>query len=134
MPKPKQDIPALNPETVRTLRAQGLTFEQVADALGCSVDTLARRRKQDEDLDQACAEGKAQGIAKITNALFQAGLRGNVTAMIFYLKNQAGWKDKLEFEGDTTKTYVIMGSEPAKSVDSWVDKHKPSAPSPPTTQ
>ena len=119
---------------VRTLLAQGLTFAQLASALGCSDETLLRRRKEDEALESACLEGKAQGIAKVTNKLFQTALEGNVTAMIFYLKNQAGWKDKTEFEGDTTRTYVVMGSQPAETVDSWVDKHKPQHLSPPTQQ
>lgn len=132
MPRKKEFI--IEPATVRTLLAQGLTFKQLASAIGCSEDTLKRYRNKDPKLEEACQQGKAQGIAKVTNALFQSALNGNVTAMIFYLKNQAGWKDKLEFEGDTTKTYVIMGSEPAKDVDSWVDKHKPTLPTPPTTQ
>ena len=132
MPRKKAQI---SPGAVRVLLQQGLTYKQCANALGVSDDTMARRRKEEPDLEQACLEGKAVGVQKITNALFKAGMGGNVTAMIFYLKNQAGWKDRVEgFDGDITKTYVIMGSQPAETVESWVDKHKPQHLSPPIQQ
>ena len=44
----------------------------------------------------------------ITNALFEKAKEGDNTAMIFYLKNRAGWKDKIETEhtGDGLKIDV----------------------------
>ena len=35
---------------------------------------------------QAIKKGRAQGIEKVSNALFNKAVQGNVTAMIYYLK------------------------------------------------
>ena len=45
---------------------------------------------------------------QITNALFTSAKDGNLGAMIFFLKNRAGWKDKIETEhtGDGLKIDV----------------------------
>lgn len=119
----------IEPKAIRALLRQGLTYKQCCDLYGISEDTLNRRRKQEPDLELACQQGKAVGIAKVTNALYTAAINGNITAQIFFLKNQAGWKDKQDlFEGDTNKQYVIIGTQPAEDVPSWVDKHKPALP------
>ena len=40
-----------------------------------------------------------RGIAKVANALFvMATEQSNVAAAIFWLKNMAGWRDKIEVE------------------------------------
>ena len=115
----------IEPTTVRAMLAQGMTYEQAASALGVNVATLERRRKQDEKLECACKEGKAQGINAITNVLFETAKGGNVTAMIFYLKNQAGWKDKQEIEGDINHKYYMEGPPKSEDKQSWHDQYSP---------
>ena len=79
---------------VEALAAQGLTRKQIAEALGISPATVYDRQRKDEDFKAAIKRGKAKGIAKVSNALFQQAIKGNITAQIFYLKTQAGWKEK----------------------------------------
>jgi hypothetical protein len=57
---------------------------------------------------EAIKRGKAKGIVTITNALYEKAKEGDNTAMIFYLKNRAGWRDKIETEhtGDGLKIDV----------------------------
>ena len=81
-------------EAAEESAARGLSESQVADALGVSRATLLRRKKDDEAFDAAIKMGKARGIQRISNALFEAAIEGSVPAMIFYLKARAGWSDK----------------------------------------
>ena len=82
---------------IEALAAQGLTQEQIARSLGFSARTLSRKIEDDGRIVESIKNGKAKGIATITNALFQSAKKGNVTAQIFFLKNQSPgtWKDRL---------------------------------------
>ena len=83
---------------VETLAAQGLTNEQIARCLGIAQSTLYKWQDEKSDFSEAIKSGKAKGIATISNALFQSGKGGNITAQIFYLKNRypEEWKDRRE--------------------------------------
>ena len=78
---------------VESLAANGLTQEQIAAALGISESTLTKRKKENTDFTDAIKRGKAKGIALVTNKLMESIKGGNITAMIFFLKTQAGWKE-----------------------------------------
>ena len=80
---------------VEDLAAQGLTYEQIADALGISVRTLDGRRSESADFADAIKRGRAKGIEVVTNKLFEQCREGNTTAIIFFLKARAGWSDKV---------------------------------------
>lgn len=78
---------------VESLAANGLTQEQIAAALGISESTLHKRKQENTELTAAIKRGKAKGIALVTNKLMESIKGGNMTAMIFFLKTQAGWKE-----------------------------------------
>ena len=81
-----------------TFAAQGLTMSQIANVLGMGESTLYEKQQQYPELLESIKRGKDKGIATITNALFNKAKNGDNTAMIFYLKNRAGWKDRVETE------------------------------------
>lgn len=87
-----------NLKEIEALAARGLTLNQIADALGISDDTLARKRRQLADFADALQKGKATGIAQVANRLFEAAMAGDTTAMIFFLKAQGGWRDRHEID------------------------------------
>ena len=60
--------------------------------------TIDRRRKKNEESEEAIKKGEALGVEKISNALMTSARDGNVTAQIFYLKNRAPdqWADRQE--------------------------------------
>ncbi|HDR1187556.1 TPA: helix-turn-helix domain-containing protein [Pasteurella multocida] len=93
--KPKIEIDL---DTVEKLSANGLTQQQIADALGISERTLRNRKSNSADFADAIKRGKAKGIAFVTNKLMEQIKSGNTTAMIFFLKSQAGWKEKQEID------------------------------------
>ena len=96
--RPKFEITDEILRKVEALAAQGLSQEQIASCIGCSLATISRRKLDNEKFDAAIKNGNAKGIATVTNALFQNAKGGNLGAQIFYLKNRAGWRDKQEVE------------------------------------
>jgi transcriptional regulator with XRE-family HTH domain len=87
--------------------AQGLTQEQIAMALGIGLSTLYEKQNEFIEFAEAIKRGKGKGIQTITNRLYEKALEGDNTAMIFYLKNRAGWQDKIEKETIVEHKQVI---------------------------
>ena len=94
-PKVKVDL-----KKVEALASRGLTSHEVARCLGISPSTYFNRQKESKDFTQAIKDGKAKGIQTISNALFDSAKSGNTTAQIFFLKAQAGWKDRVDITSD----------------------------------
>ena len=83
-----------------TLAAQGLTIDQIALSLGMGRATLYDKKAEFSELSDAIEEGRAKGIATITNALFQNAKGGDTQAQKYYLNNRdnQNWKDKVTTE------------------------------------
>ena len=96
--RPKFEITQEVIEKVEALAAQGLSQEQIGSVIGCSKETIGRRKQDNEDFDAAIKRGQQKGIAEVTNALFNKAVEGDNVAMIFYLKNRdrQNWKDKID--------------------------------------
>jgi hypothetical protein len=86
--RPRTPIDA---DELRRVAAQGLNLGQTAARFGLSRRRLLERLVEQPELRRAIDEGRAAGIDQISNALFEAGLRGNVAAAKFYLATRAGW-------------------------------------------
>lgn len=85
----------LEPENLLLLQGwkrDGLTDEQIAQKIGIAPRTLENWKKQHVQIMQCLKVGKEQANFIIENELFKKAKSGNVTAMIFYLKNN--WRDK----------------------------------------
>lgn len=85
----------LEPESLVLLhgwKMQGLTDEQIADNVGVSHRTFERWKKEHSQIRQAIKGGKEVANFVIENELYKKAKSGNVTAMIFYLKNN--YRDK----------------------------------------
>jgi hypothetical protein len=76
----------------------GLTEEQIARNLGISYSTFKDYKNKHSALLTALKKGKEVVDYEVENALYKAAVNGNVTAMIFWLKNRKphGWKDRKE--------------------------------------
>lgn len=97
---------AITPEIMEQAEkyaSQGLTDEQIAGCLGISRETLYQRKNDSPDFADAIKNGKAQGIQKVANVIFEKAMEGNLTAAIFFLKCRAGWVEaSAETSNDTT--------------------------------
>ena len=101
---------------VEALAANGLTMQEISDALGIHPATLYRRKAKETEIQAAIRRGRAKGLAVVTNKLMEQAKAGNIAAIIFYLKARAGWRDTQSIDVtnsdgslsplDVTVTYV----------------------------
>lgn len=74
----------------------GLSDEQIAHNMGIATSTLYRWKKDYTEIAEALKKGKEIVDYEVENALLSKALGGDVTAMIFWLKNRRPdkWRDK----------------------------------------
>jgi hypothetical protein len=72
---------------VKTLAAVGIRHEDIAIKMGICADTLTKYYRQELD------EGRIDANSQIGKSLYEQAKSGNTTAMIFWLKTRAGWKE-----------------------------------------
>ena len=90
--KPASGMPPHEPtratrDLVQLHTMVGTTQETIASIIGIDPKTL--RKHYRKELDQS----KAKANATIGGALFNKAKSGDTTAMIFWMKTQAGWKE-----------------------------------------
>lgn len=85
-------------DKVENLAGRGLSKEQIAMCLGMTGRTLYRKQLDDPKFDAAIKKGKAAAIAAVTAQLFKNISLNNMTAIIFFLKCQGGWKETTVIE------------------------------------
>ena len=106
--RPKFEVTPEVLENTRRFMAQGLTKEQCAASLGISVSTFQLYQAEYSEFSEAIKSGEAEGIQQVTNALYEkATIDRDNTAMIFFLKNRAGWVDKTETKVHEEKTITL---------------------------
>ena len=77
---------------VYILSTVGTRHEDIATVLSISHDTLVKYYK--EELDK----GRIEANASVAETLFKQAKEGNTTAMIFWLKSRARWKESTQHE------------------------------------
>ena len=70
-----------------------LTKGQLADYFGITEKTFRAVESRQPEVSTAYKKGKGRAIATVASNLVAQARRGNVSAAIFYLKTQAGWKE-----------------------------------------
>ena len=106
--RPKFEVTEEVLANTRRFMAQGLTKEQCAGALGISVSTFMLHQAENSEFSESIKGGEAEGVQQVTNALYEkATIDRDNTAMIFYLKNRAGWVDKTETKVHEEKTITL---------------------------
>lgn len=74
-------------KNVEALTIAGVPQRLIADILKISEPTLRKHYRNELDTS------KAKANAVISQALFKSAKDGNITAQIFWLKTQAGWRE-----------------------------------------
>jgi phosphohistidine phosphatase SixA len=93
------------------LSTVGTRHEDIASVLNISHDTLVKYYK--EELDK----GRIEANASVAETLFKQAKEGNTTAMIFWLKSRAKWKESTQHEisgnpdGSPVEVKIITGIE-----------------------
>jgi CRISPR-associated protein Cas5 subtype I-A len=125
--RPKFEITDAIMKKAEDYAAKGLTIDQIAAVLGISDATIYERQQEFPDFYDALKRGRATGIANVTNALYEkATVDKDNTAMIFYLKNRAGWVDKQETTTTVENRHVIdltgIDNESLKQLESVLEQ------------
>ena len=93
------------------LSSVGTRHEDIATVRSISTDTLTKYYK--EELDK----GRIEANASVAETLFKQAKEGNTTAMIFWLKSRAKWKESTQHEisgnpdGTPVEVKIITGIE-----------------------
>ena len=95
--------------------ASVLTKAQLSDYFGISETTFRAVEERQPEVSDAYKKGRSKAIASVAGNLINQAQSGNMTAAIFYLKTQAGWKEQ-----DTTnitaesinKIQIIRATKP----------------------
>lgn len=107
MPQPAHIPTDENRKTVRMLASVGVRHVDIAVKLGISEDTLTRHYRKELD------DGRIDANAIISKTLFEQARAGNITAIIFWLKTRAGWREvnHLEIETSAKKPEDALSDE-----------------------
>ena len=79
------------------------TKSQMAAYFGVTEKTFRAIEKRQPEVFTAYRRGRARAVADIGSALYQKALEGDIRAMQFYLKTQAGWSEKSRLELSDTE-------------------------------
>ena len=89
-----------------------LNTQQIADYFEFNQDTFIELCKRDEDVLRIYKKGKAKAIGVVAKGLLMKARDGDTASAIFYLKTQAGWKEKTEIDhsisGSASKPELII--------------------------
>jgi plasmid maintenance system antidote protein VapI len=85
-------VPHVPTDETRLLIAElssfGITHEQMASRLDICVETLNKYYKKE------LVDGKCKVIQQVARRLVDKALDGDSSSQMFYLKTQAGWREK----------------------------------------
>lgn len=76
--------------------ASVLTLEQMSDYFGIARNTFKAVCERQPEVLEHYKKGKARAIGNVAKNLLTIANEGNLTAIIFYLKTQAGWREQAE--------------------------------------
>lgn len=91
-----------------------LTIEQIADFFGIARRTMFLVMGRQPEVGEAINRGRSRAIGSVAKGLLQQALDGNMTAAMFYLKTQAGWRETQHL--DHTSSDGSMSPRPAVDV------------------
>lgn len=97
MGRPTKTLTDAQRAEVETLAAV-LNSEQIADYFGIGRRTFFSLMEREPEIAALYKKGKARAIGAVAQGLIQQARSGNLTAMIFFLKTQAGWRERSEIE------------------------------------
>ena len=84
-------------EEIKDWVRNGATDKVIAERLGISEDSFYEYKKKFPEFSEVIKKNKEICDAEVESALHKAAVGGNITAMIFWLKNRRPdkWREKL---------------------------------------
>lgn len=89
----------------------GLTDEQIADKMHIGMSTFYRWQQEYQEIRDALKRGKAPVDIEIENVLLEKARNGDMTAIIFWLKNRKPdkWRDKPDAVAVSDPVRIVWG-------------------------
>ncbi len=78
--------------------ASALSVQQIADYFGISRSLLFKIMADDPDIRARYDMGRAKAVEQVAAKLLEKAQKGDLAAIIFYLKTQAGWRETNRME------------------------------------
>jgi len=108
--RPKFEITPEVLEEVEEMAGRGLTVNQIAICLGVSPATIYNKQAQYLEFLETIKKGKAVGLSKVVNALFEnATVKKDNVAIFYYLNNRdrENWSNRQEISATVEQRNVI---------------------------
>lgn len=83
-------------ERLKEYARSGIRNDDIAALYGMGKSKFYQLMKSNPAIRIALDEGRARALFKVGKSLFDKAMEGDLTAQIFYLKTQGGWRDKTE--------------------------------------
>ena len=99
MARPQKKLDEKQTAQVEAL-ASVLTLEQIADYFGMHRDTFNAICERQPEVFRHYKKGKTKAIANVAQNLIKQAQDGNITAIIFFLKTQAGWRENIDINAN----------------------------------
>ena len=88
--------------------ASVLTLEQIADYFGVARNTFTAICERQPEVLEHYKKGKTKAIANVAQNLIKQAQDGNTTAIIFYLKTQAGWRETTDINANVKAEFTSL--------------------------
>lgn len=105
MGRPQKTLNEEEAAQVEALAAY-LSQDQIADYFGVTRPTFAAMLERDPELSLRYKRGKSKAIVLVAQGLLQKARNGDTASAIFYLKTQAGWREKVDIEHSGGMTFT----------------------------
>ena len=104
-------------ERAAAARKAGATLDQIAEGvlqppIGPRTLYAYLEKYPDSQFSQSLKSARAGAIVFVAGKLYDAASKGNIAAQIFYLKAQAGWRDRVEMTGDPAAPLAVAVQSP----------------------
>ena len=96
-----------------------LNQEQLANYFGMTSNVFTQCVNDDPRLDVAYRTGRAHTISQVAQTLVRKALDGDTQSLIFYLKTQGRWTEKLDVEvkGEVTLAQALRSMAETKVIE-----------------
>ena len=96
-----------------------LNVDQVAAYFGISKDNFGAMCREDPEIMDVYQQGRARTIGRVAQTLVQKALDGDTQSLMFYLKTQGRWTEKLDVEvkGEVTLASALREMAKTKVID-----------------
>ena len=112
-PERKKKLSQLTEEDYQQIMewsGDGLSETQIATLLNCSISTITREKKRNEQFEHAIKKGRYQAVQKVANKVYENAMEGKETSAIFFLKNRdpLNWSDRQQVDHQINLSNVLQ--------------------------